>query len=76
MVPLSDYAKNKTYKELPNQKKYFSESDEKIFIDVRWSKGYSDEFEKLTRDGNGLTITIMLKEIVLKKKTRWAFYVL
>ena len=48
----------------------------KIFIDVRWSKGYSDEFEKLTRDGNGLTITIMLKEIVLKKKTRWAFYVL
>ena len=63
MVPLSDYAKNETYKELPNQKKYFSESDEKIFIDVRRSKGYSDEFEKLTRNDNGLTITIMLKKV-------------
>ena len=43
MVPLSDYSKNETYKELPNQKKYFSGSDEKIFIDLRRSKGYSGE---------------------------------
>ena len=35
MVPLSDYAKNETYKELSNQKKYFRESDDKIFIDLR-----------------------------------------
>ena len=43
MVPLSDYSKNETYKELSNQKKYFSGSDEKIFIDLRRSKGYSGE---------------------------------
>ena len=29
---------------------YFSESDEKIFIDLRRSNGYSGELEKLTRD--------------------------
>ena len=28
MVPLSDYSKNKTLKELPSQKEYFSDSDE------------------------------------------------
>ena len=65
MVPLSDYEKNETYKELHNQKKYFSESAEKIFIDLRRSKGYSGELEKLTRDDSDLTIT-MLKEAIKK----------
>ena len=53
MVPLSNYTKNETYKELPIQKYiyiYFSESDEQIFIDLRRSNGYSGELEKLTRD--------------------------
>ena len=32
------------------EKKYFTdESDEKIFIDIRRSKGYTDELEELCR---------------------------
>ena len=67
MVPLRDYAKNKTYKELPNPKKHFSNSDEKIIIDLMRSKVYSGELEKLAQDDSDLTITIMLKDIVKQK---------
>ena len=67
MVSLSDYAKNKIYKELPNPKRYFRYSDEKIFIDLKRSKGYSGELEKLAQDDCDLTITVMLKEAVKQK---------
>ena len=47
-------------------KKYLSESDENIFIDLWRSKGYSGELETLIRDERDWTI-IMLKEAVHKK---------
>ena len=59
--------KMKHIKNYITKKNNFSESDEKIFIDLRRSKGYSGELEKLTRDDSDLTITIMLKEAVKKK---------
>ena len=67
IVPLRDFAKYKTYKLLPNQTKYFSNSDEKIFTDLRKSKVYSSELEKVTRDDSDLTITVMLKEAAEQK---------
>ena len=67
IVPLRDFAKYKTYKLLPNQTKYFSNSDEKIFTDLRKSKVYSSELEKVTRDDSDLTITVMLKEAAKQK---------
>ena len=59
--------KIKHVKNYLTKKKYFSKSDEKIFIDSRRSKGYSGELEKLTQDDSDLTITIMLKQVVKKK---------
>ena len=47
-------------------KKYLRESDEKIFIDLWRSKGYSGELETLIRDESDLTI-IMLKEAAKKE---------
>ena len=38
-----------------------------INIDMRRSKGYTDELEKLNRDDGGVTLTIKLKQAVAKK---------
>ena len=41
--------------------------DEKIFIDLRRRKGYTDELKKLIRDDSDLTITINLEAAVTRK---------
>ena len=46
--------------------KYFTSSDEKIFIDLRPGKGYTTEIKKLNRDGSNLTITIKLEVAAAK----------
>ena len=67
IAPLSDYAHNPIYQEAPRKKKYFTDSDERLYIDLRRSKGHTREFERVNRNGNDLTITIKLK-IALRKK--------
>ena len=64
IAPLTDYTNNEIYQDLAD--KYFS-SDEKMYIDLRRSKGYTDELESLTRNDNRLTLTVMLKDAVAKK---------
>ena len=44
-----------------------NEKDERILIDMRRSKGYADELEKLNRDNSGLAAVINLKKIAAKK---------
>ena len=41
---LADYANNEIYQDLTKADKYFS-SDEKMYIDLRRSKGYTDELD-------------------------------
>ena len=57
----SDYAYNKTYQRLPKIDKYFSEADERVYIDIRRSKGYTGELERVKRDYSDLTVTVALK---------------
>ena len=64
---LPDYAHNPVFQELPIQKQYFTTPDEKIFIDLRRRKGYTNEIEKLNRDDSDLSITITLKNAAAKK---------
>ena len=45
IVPLSDYAHNPIYQEVPRKNKYFTDSDEKLYIYLRRSKGHTEEFE-------------------------------
>ena len=59
--PLSDYAKNLVFQELPSTNEYSTTADEKIFIDLRRGKVYTDELEKLHKDDSNLKITINLK---------------
>ena len=38
MAPLTDYPNNEVYQELIRFEKYFTESDDKVFIDLRRGK--------------------------------------
>ena len=48
-APLTQYRYNEIYQELTKERDYFkSTSDERLYIDLRRSKGYTNELEKLT----------------------------
>ena len=66
--PLSDYAHNPVYQELPTQKQYFTNANKKIYIDLRRGKGYTNEIKKLNRDDSDLSITITFKKAAAAKK--------
>ena len=66
IAPLTDYGNNKIYQDLTKADKFLS-SREKMYVDLRRSKGYIDELENLTRDDSRLTLTVMLKMLLLKK---------
>ena len=57
IAPLSDYANNKVYQELPRFKNLFDKTDEKLYIDLRRSKGYNNELENLSRDDSDTKLT-------------------
>ena len=47
--------------------KYFTSSDERLYIDLRRSKGHTGEFERVNRNDSDLTVTIELKNALTKK---------
>ena len=67
IVPNSDYLYNEVRQELPTRNKYFTDSDERVYIDIRRSKGYTGEFERANRDGSDLVVTVNLKAAATKK---------
>ena len=67
IVPESDYLYNEVRQELLNRNKYSTDSDEKVYIDIRRSKGYTGEFERVNRDDSDLVITVDLKNAAAKK---------
>ena len=56
------------FQESPTLSEYFTSADEKIFIDLRRGKGYTNEIEKLDRDDSDLKITVQLKALVMGKR--------
>ena len=67
-APLTQYKNSKIKQESTKEKDYFDDySDERLNIDMRHNKGYTDELGKLTRDDGGVTLTIKLKKAAEKK---------
>ena len=67
-APLTQYKNNEIYQEITEWDKFTSnETDDRIYIDMRRSKGYTDELEKLNRDDSGLAVTTGLKKAASKK---------
>ena len=61
ILPDSEYLHNKTAQKLVKRKDYFTNSDEKIYIDLRRGKGFTGEFERVNRDDSELSVVIDLK---------------
>ena len=67
VAPLTDYAHNITYQKAVRQEKYFTDSDEKVYIDLRRGKGHTGEFERVNREDSDRTISVELKAPTAKK---------
>ena len=67
--PLTQYANNEIYKELIKYDDYYSQlkSDEKLYVDLRRGRGYSNELERIVRNDSSLTLTVTLKNAATKK---------
>ena len=67
-VPLMQSRNNEIYQEMTEEDEFTTNSkDDRILIDMRRSKGYTDELEKINRDDSGLAVVITLKEAAAKK---------
>ena len=65
---LTQYENNEIKQELTREKDYSGDdSDERLYIDMRRSKEYTDKLGKLTRNDGGATLTIKLKKAAEKK---------
>ena len=58
-APLTQYKNNQIYQEITEEDKFTdNKRDERIYIDMRRSKSYNDELEKINRDDSGIPLTI------------------
>ena len=48
IVPESEFMYNNARQELSNRNTYFTDLNEHVYIDIRRSKGYTGEFERVT----------------------------
>ena len=62
-APLTQYKNNETQEDEFTS----NERDDRIYIDMRRSKGYTDELEKINRDDSGVALNISLKDAASKK---------
>ena len=67
-APLTQYKNNKIYQEITEEDVFTTnDTDDRIWIYMRRSKGYTDELEKIYRDDSGLAVVIDFKEAAAKK---------
>ena len=67
-VPLTQYKNNEIYQEMTEGDEFTTNNrDDRILINMRRSKGYTNELEKLNRDDSGLAVVINFKEVAAKK---------
>ena len=67
IVPESNFRYNKARQELPNRSMHFTDSDKHVYIDIRRSKSYTGELERVNRDDSDLSVTVDLKAAAAKK---------
>ena len=70
--PLTQYKNNEIYQEITEEDEFTTNNtDDRIFIDMRRIKGYTDDLEKANRDDSDLAVTIGFKEAAAKKLRLW-----
>ena len=67
-APITQYKNNEIFQDITKQDQYRDNTkDDRLYIDMRRSRGNSDELEKLTRDDSSLNLIVMLKAAATKK---------
>ena len=67
-APLTDYINKPIYQELTGESDHGGiKSDERIYLDLRASPGYTAEAEKLERNGSKINLAIQLKRVATHK---------
>ena len=67
VAPLTDYINNPVYQELIDEDDYFNtKSDERIYLDLRASSGYTSEAEKLEKNDSKINLHLLLKAAASK----------
>ena len=67
-APLTQYKNNEIYQEITSKDDYTTKNtDNRVWIDVRQSKGYTDELEKINRDDSGIALIIGFKKATTGK---------
>ena len=68
VAPPTDYINNPIYQELTHEEDYNEvKSDERVYLDLRASSGYSNEAKKLERNDLKNNVSIQLKAAATKK---------
>ena len=68
-APLTQYKNNPIYQKTKNEDKFTDNTrDNRIYIDMRRSKGYTDESEKINCDDSSIALTISLKEAATRSR--------
>ena len=63
-----DYINNPIYQELVDKDQYGeNKSNERVYLDLKTSSGYTNEAEKLERNDSKINLAIMLKNAATKK---------
>ena len=67
-APLTQYKNNEIYQEIMAEDEYTNnDTDDRIWINMRRSKGYTDELEKINHDDSGLAVILGFSEATTKK---------
>ena len=67
-APLTDYINNPIYQKLIDADDHFgAKSDERIYLDLRASSGYTNETKKLERNDSKINLHILLESAATKK---------
>ena len=61
VTSLTDYVNNEVYKELPKLNTIYTNSDARLFIDLRREQGYTRELEKIVWKNSNLPQNVTLK---------------
>ena len=67
-APVTVFMNNPIAQELKKENEYFgNDSDERLYVDLRQSHGYTDELEKPSRNDSKMTISTETKNALTKK---------
>ena len=67
VAPLTDYMNDPMYLELIDGDDYNEvKSDERVYLDLRASSGYTNEAERLERNDSKINVSIQLKDAATK----------